>query len=47
MNLTMTVIFDPLVVSAKDVKTALVGAGIKEESIKLSTSRKAAVKVAK
>ena len=48
MNLTMTVVFDPMLVSAKDVKAALVTAGIKEESIKLSTTRtKAAAKVAK
>jgi len=44
MNLTMTVVFDPMTVSAKDVKAALVTAGIKEESIKLSTTR---TKVAK
>jgi hypothetical protein len=48
MNLTMTVVFDPLIVSAKDVKAALVTAGINETSIKLSTSRtKAAAKVTK
>ena len=48
MLLTMTVVFDPMAVSAKDVKAALLTAGIKEESIKLSTSRtKAAAKVAK
>jgi len=48
MNLTMTVVFDPMAVSAKDVKAALITAGIKEESIKLSPTRmKAAAKAAK
>ena len=48
MNLTMTIVFDPLIVSAKDVKAALVTAGIKEDGIKLSSSRtKAAAKVTK
>jgi len=47
MNLTMTVVFDPMTVSAKDVKSALVAAGIKEESIKLSTTRMKAAKVTK
>jgi len=47
MNLTMTVVFDPMTVSAKDVKAALLTAGIKEESIKLSTTRTKAAKVAK
>ena len=47
MNLTMTVVFDPMTVSAKDVKAALLTAGIKEECIKLSTTRTKAAKVAK
>ena len=50
MNLIMTVVFDPMLVSAKDVKAALLTAGIKEESIKLRacyTSRTKAAKVAK
>jgi len=39
MKLTMTVTFDPFLVSAPDVQVALIAAGIKVEDIKTGTAR--------
>lgn len=39
MKLTMTVAFDPIEVSAKDIQAALVTAGINPDDIKIGTTR--------
>ena len=47
MKLTMTVTFDPFVVSAPNVQVALIEAGIKVEDIKTGTARAPRTKAAK